>query len=96
MRLSAQMTRRLQVTSEKVGGLAFLSVTGRIAQALLNLAKQPDAMTHSGGMQIEITRQGIGQIVGYSRETTGCILKILEDQNLISIHSKTIVVYSIR
>ncbi len=41
MRLSAQMARRLQVTSEKVGNLAFLDVTGRIAQTLLNLAKQP-------------------------------------------------------
>ncbi|SQD01047.1 cyclic AMP receptor protein [Escherichia coli] len=57
MRLSAQMARRLQVTSEKVGNLAFLDVTGRIAQTLLNLAKQPDAMTHPDGMQIKITRQ---------------------------------------
>ena len=56
MRLSAQMARRLQVTSEKVGNLAFLDVTGRIAQTLLNLAKQPDAMTHPDGMQIKITR----------------------------------------
>ena len=59
MRLSAQMARRLQVTSEKVGNLAFLDVTGRIAQTLLNLAKQPDAMTHPDGMQIKITRQEI-------------------------------------
>ncbi len=57
MRLSSQMARRLQVTSEKVGNLAFLDVTGRIAQTLLNLAKQPDAMTHPDGMQIKITRQ---------------------------------------
>jgi ABC-type nitrate/sulfonate/bicarbonate transport system ATPase subunit len=61
MRLSSQMARRLQVTSEKVGNLAFLDVTGRIAQTLLNLAKQPDAMTHPDGMQIKITRQEIGR-----------------------------------
>ncbi len=73
MRLSSQMARRLQVTSEKVGNLAFLDVTGRIAQTLLNLAKQPDAMTHPDGMQIKITRQEIGQIVGCSRETVGRI-----------------------
>ena len=36
MRLSAQMASRLQTTSEKVGNLAFLDVTGRIAQTLLN------------------------------------------------------------
>lgn len=51
MRLSGQMARRLQVTSQKVGDLAFLDVTGRIAQTLLNLARQPDAMTHPDGMQ---------------------------------------------
>ena len=96
MRLSAQMASRLQVTSEKVGNLAFLDVTGRIAQTLLNLAKQPDAMTHPDGMQIKITRQEIGQIVGCSRETVGRILKMLEDQNLISAHGKTIVVYGTR
>ena len=91
-----EMARRLQVTSEKVGNLAFLDVTGRIAQTLLNLAKQPDAMTHPDGMQIKITRQEIGQIVGCSRETVGRILKMLEDQNLISAHGKTIVVYGTR
>ena len=96
MRLSSQMARRLQVTSEKVGNLAFLDVTGRIAQTLLNLAKQPDAMTHPDGMQIKITRQEIGQIVGCSRETVGRILKMLEDQYLISAHGKTIVVYGTR
>ncbi len=41
MRLSSQMARRLQVTSEKVGNLAFLDVTGRIAQTLLNWRSNP-------------------------------------------------------
>ncbi|WP_395479609.1 cAMP-activated global transcriptional regulator CRP [Candidatus Curculioniphilus buchneri] len=96
LRLSAQLASRLQITSEKVGNLAFLDVTGRIAQTLLNLAKQPDAITHPDGMQIKITRQEIGQIVGCSRETVGRILKILESQDLISAHGKTIVVYGTR
>lgn len=43
-----------------------------------------------------LTRQEIGQIVGCSRETVGRILKMLEDQNLISAHGKTIVVYGTR
>ena len=96
VRLSSQMARRLQSTSQKVGNLAFLDVTGRIAQTLLNLAKQPDAMTHPDGMQIKITRQEIGQIVGCSRETVGRILKMLEDQELITAHGKTIVVFGTR
>ena len=96
MRLSGQMAKRLQHTSQKVGNLAFLDVTGRIAQTLLTLAKQPDAMTHPDGMQIKITRQEIGQIVGCSRETVGRILKMLEEQELISAHGKTIVVFGTR
>ncbi|ENY73695.1 cAMP-activated global transcriptional regulator CRP [Aeromonas diversa] len=96
MRLSGQMAKRLQHTSQKVGNLAFLDVTGRIAQTLLNLARQPDAMTHPDGMQIKITRQEIGQIVGCSRETVGRILKMLEEQDLISAHGKTIVVFGTR
>ncbi|MCK5819332.1 MAG: cAMP-activated global transcriptional regulator CRP [Psychromonas sp.] len=96
MLLSAQMASRLQITSQKVGSLAFLDVTGRIANTLLDLAKQPDAMTHPDGMQIKITRQEIGQIVGCSRETVGRILKMLEEQGLITAHGKTIVVYGTR
>ena len=96
LRLSGQMAKRLQHTSQKVGNLAFLDVTGRIAQTLLNLAKQPDAMTHPDGMQIKITRQEIGQIVGCSRETVGRILKMLEEQELISAHGKIIVVFGTR
>ena len=96
MKLSSQMAYRLHSTSQKVGDLAFLDVSGRIAQTLLHLAKQPDAMTHPDGMQIKITRQEIGQIVGCSRETVGRILKMLEEQRLIQAHGKTIVVYGTR
>ncbi|WP_341502213.1 cAMP-activated global transcriptional regulator CRP [Gallaecimonas sp. GXIMD4217] len=96
MKVSSQMARRLRQTSRKVGDLAFLDVAGRIAQTLLNLAQQPDAMTHPDGMQIKITRQEIGQIVGCSRETVGRVLKMLEEQNLIHARGKTIVVYGTR
>lgn len=96
MYLSAQMARRLRMTSRQVSNLAFLDVTGRIAQTLMNLAKMPDAMTHPEGMQIKITRQEIGQMVGCSRETVGRILKMLEDDGLISAHGKTIVVFGTR
>lgn len=96
MYLTEQLARRLQNTSKQVSNLAFLDVTGRIAQTLLHLAKMPEAMTHPEGMQIKITRQEIGQIVGCSRETVGRILKMLEDQGLISAHGKTIVVYGTR
>lgn len=91
-----QMARRLRKTTRKVGDLAFLDVTGRVARTLLDLSAEPDAMTHPDGMQLKITRQEIGRIVGCSREMVGRVLKSLEDQGLITAHGKTIVVFGAR
>jgi CRP/FNR family cyclic AMP-dependent transcriptional regulator len=94
--LGRQLSNRLLETSRKVGSLAFFDVSGRIAHTLIQLSKQPDAMTHPDGMQIRITRQEIGRIVGCSREMAGRVLKSLEEQGLISVKGKTIVVYGAR
>jgi CRP/FNR family transcriptional regulator, cyclic AMP receptor protein len=95
-RLTAQMARRLQHTSRKALDLAHLDVTGRIARTLLELARQPAAMTHPDGMQIRITRQEIAKIVGCSREMAGRVLKDLEQRGLITARGKTIVVLGTR
>jgi CRP/FNR family cyclic AMP-dependent transcriptional regulator len=94
--LSSQMAARLRLTSRKVSDLAFVDVTGRVARTLLDLCKQPDAMTHPDGMQIRITRQEIGRIVGCSREMVGRVLKSLEEQGLLTAKGKTIVVFGTR
>ncbi|MAK43878.1 MULTISPECIES: cAMP-activated global transcriptional regulator CRP [Spongiibacter] len=94
--LGKQMAKRLRLTTRKVGDLAFLDVTGRVARTLLDLCKQPDAMTHPDGMQIKITRQEIGRIVGCSREMVGRVLKTLEEQGLVHVKGKTMVVYGTR
>ncbi len=94
--IALQLSQRLRQTSRKVGHLAFLDVTGRIAGTLLDLCKQPDAMTHPDGMQIRVTRQEIGRIVGCSREMAGRVLKSLEEQGLIAVAGKTIVVFGTR
>lgn len=94
--VAAQLARRLRATTQKVGDLAFVDVTGRVASTLLELCKQPDAMTHPDGMQIKITRQEIGRIVGCSREMVGRVLKNLEEQGLVSVSGKTMVVHGTR
>jgi CRP/FNR family transcriptional regulator, cyclic AMP receptor protein len=94
--LISQMADRLGKTTQKVGDLAFLDVTGRVARALLDLCNEPDAMTHPDGMQIKITRQEIGRIVGCSREMVGRVLKTLEEQGLVTVKGKTMVVLGTR
>ena len=94
--ISKQIAQRLRDTTRKVSDLAFLDVTGRVARTLLDLCKEPDAMTHPDGMQIKITRQEIGRIVGCSREMVGSVLKDLEERELVSVAGKTMVVFGTR
>jgi CRP/FNR family cyclic AMP-dependent transcriptional regulator len=94
--LSSQLASRLRNTSRKVSNLAFMDVTGRVARTLLDLAREPDAITHPDGMQIKITRQEIAKIVGCSREMAGRVMKTLQEDGLITAHGKTIVVFGTR
>ena len=94
--LITQLAQRLGKTTQKVGDLEFLDVTGRVAHALLDLSTQPDAMTHPDGMQIKITRQEIGRIVGCSREMVGRFLKTIEEQGLVTVKGKTMVILGTR
>jgi CRP/FNR family cyclic AMP-dependent transcriptional regulator len=94
--ISKQIAQRLRDTTRKVSDLAFLDVTGRVARTLLDLCREPDAMTHPDGMQIKITRQEIGRIVGCSREMVGRVLKDLEERELVSVAGKTMVVFGTR
>ncbi|MFT4650768.1 MAG: CRP/FNR family cyclic AMP-dependent transcriptional regulator [Polaribacter sp.] len=94
--LSAQLASRLRNTSRKVSNLAFMDVTGRVAGTLLDLSKEPNAMTHPDGMQIKITRQEIAKIVGCSREMAGRVMKTLEEDGLITAHGQTIVILGTR
>ena len=94
--IASQLAIRLRKTSRKVSDLAFTDVKGRIARTLLDLCKEPDAMTHPDGMLIRVTRQELGRIVGCSREMVGRVLKDLEEDLLISVSGKSIVVFGTR
>ncbi len=94
--IGLQMAGRLRHTTRKLSDLAFVDVSGRIAHSLLELCEEPDAMTHPEGMQIKVTRQELGRIVGCSREMAGRVVKSLQDDGLVSAAGKTIVVYGTR
>jgi CRP/FNR family transcriptional regulator, cyclic AMP receptor protein len=94
--LATQLATRLERTNRKLGDLAFVDVTGRIAHAIMDLCSEPDAMTHPDGMQIKVSRQELSRLVGCSREMAGRVLKVLEEQGLLRARGKTIVVHGVR
>jgi CRP/FNR family cyclic AMP-dependent transcriptional regulator len=94
--LATQLASRLERTNRKLGDLAFVDVTGRVAHAIMDLCREPDAMTHPDGMQIKVSRQELSRLVGCSREMAGRVLKVLEEQGLLTASGKTMVVYGVR
>ena len=90
--IGTQLTHRLLQTSRKVHRLAFLDVTGRIARTLLDLCKEPSALSHPDGTQIKVSRQELSRIVGCSREMAGRVLKDLQEQGNLAVKGHTIVV----
>src|SRR6195952_608958 len=94
--LATQLATRLDRTNRKLGDLAFVDVTGRVAHAIMDLCGEPDAMTHPEGMQIKVSRQELSRLVGCSRDMAGRVLKVLEEQGLLRATGKTIVVFNAR
>lgn len=92
----SQMSLRVRDTSRKVGDLAFKDVAGRIASALLDLCEQPDATRTSHGIEIQITRQELGRIVGCSREMASRVLRTFEDRHLVSVEGKSVFIHGRR
>jgi len=91
--IGSQLTGRLLHTSRKASRLAFMDVTNRIANTLVDLCQEPDAMSHPQGTQIKVSRQELARIVGCSREMAGRVLKQLEEQGKLKARGKTIVVF---
>lgn len=93
MVMSSQLASRLRTTNRKLGNLAFMDVSGRIARALIDLCREPEAVVLPAGVQIRVSRQELSRLVGCSREMVGRVLKEMEAQQLVAVSGKTIVVH---
>lgn len=78
------LIKRLRISTRKVGSLALMDVYGRVASALLHLAREQD-----GNLMIreKMTHQEIANIVGASREMVSKIMHDLTQGGYISFDS---------
>lgn len=90
--IAGQLAARLRDTSRRLADLAFLDVAGRVSHQLLALCQQPDAQAHPRGMLVRISRQELARNVGCSREMAGRVLKKLEEDGLVQVSGRSIVV----
>ena len=94
--IGLQLAQRLLKTTRRVTQLAHMDVSGRVARILLDLCREPEAMSHPEGTQLHISRQELGRMAGCSRETVGRILKAMAEDGMIEASGMDIVVYHSR
>lgn len=85
--LLRELSRRLRRADETIAGMALLDVNGRIANLLLEFAREED------GVRItrKLTHATIGQMVGASRETVSRAMRQLAIQGVITVNRREIV-----
>ena len=90
LRLLAQRLRRAQ---EQIASLALKSVGGRLAQRLLDLADR-HGVPVPGGIQVDLqlSRQELGNLIGASRETTTRLLQQLQREKLIRLEGSRVTI----
>jgi CRP/FNR family transcriptional regulator/CRP/FNR family cyclic AMP-dependent transcriptional regulator len=91
----AAMSRRLRVANKHMNTLSLISVYGRVAEVLIQLAAVSGKK--EGGMSIidnRPTHQAIADMAGTSRETVSRILSQLKKKRYISIDKNRIVIFN--
>lgn len=90
--IAGQLATRLHDTTRRLGDLAFLDVSGRVARTLLDLCQKPGAIQNARGIVVRISRQELARNVGCSREMAGRVLKKLEEDGVVSSKGRNILV----
>lgn len=84
---------RLRNANEQIQDLTFLNARARILKILLRLSREHGVLLPSGELQInlKLTHQQIADMVGTVRETASKILLELQDEGLITVDQKKII-----
>ncbi|HEX2959283.1 MAG TPA: Crp/Fnr family transcriptional regulator [Chitinispirillaceae bacterium] len=93
IRMLVEMSRRLRHTNRQINTLSMMSVYGRVADVILQLARESGRKV---GQMIVIdnrpTHQDIADMAGTSRETVSRIISQLQKKQYLSIDRKKMVI----
>jgi len=93
IRMLVEMSRRLRHTNRQINTLSMMSVYGRVADVILQLARENGRKI---GQTVVIdnrpTHQDIADMAGTSRETVSRILSQLQKKQCLSIDRKKMVI----
>jgi CRP/FNR family transcriptional regulator, cyclic AMP receptor protein len=89
--LLAVLARRLRRTNEAMADLVFSDVPGRVAKALLDLARRFGQPTPDGvRVQHDLTQEELAQLVGASRETVNKALADFATRGWLRLDARSV------
>ena len=91
--LLAALARRLRRTNEAMADLVFSDVPGRVAKALLDLARRFGVQTEDGlRVTHDLTQEELAQLVGASRETVNKALADFASRGFLRLEGRAVVI----
>lgn len=95
-RLLQALARRLRRTNEAMADLVFSDVPGRVAKALLDLARRFGVETEDGlRVTHDLTQEELAQLVGASRETVNKALADFASRGFLRLEGRAVVILDI-
>jgi CRP/FNR family transcriptional regulator, cyclic AMP receptor protein len=83
---------RLRTANEQIYDLTFLGVRTRLLKSIMRLSDQYGTQTEDGLLiDVKLTHQQLANMVGTVRETVTKVLQELQDEQLIEIEKKRII-----
>ncbi|WP_020577124.1 cyclic nucleotide-binding domain-containing protein [Actinopolymorpha alba] len=94
--LLLQLASRLRGLNEAVADLVFSDVPGRVAKALLDLARRFGKATETGvHVHHDLTQEELAQLVGASRETVNKALADFAHRGWIRLEQRAVVILDV-
>lgn len=92
--LMKEMSKRIRRADERISSLSVLSVYGRVARVLLEIAKESGKKTPVGYVvENRPTQSEIANMAGTTRETVTRIMNDLMRRGYISMEGKDLIIY---
>jgi CRP/FNR family transcriptional regulator/CRP/FNR family cyclic AMP-dependent transcriptional regulator len=93
IRMLVEMSKRLRHTNRQINTLSMMSVYGRVADVILQLARENGRKVgHMTIIENRPTHQDIADMAGTSRETVSRIISQLQKKQYLSIDRKKMVI----
>jgi CRP-like cAMP-binding protein len=95
--LLAALARRLRRTNEAMADLVFSDVPGRVAKALLDLARRFGVQAEDGlHVTHDLTQEELAQLVGASRETVNKALADFASRGFLRLEARAVVILDVQ